>query len=124
MNIVDTSGWLAFFNGEKNADVFAEPIRESQELLVPTICIYEVFKFVKSKVGEVEAVRIVAQLKQGRVVELNEKTALEAADISIRHKLAMADSIIYATALIEDAVIWTQDADFKELRGVKYFVKQ
>ncbi len=124
MNIVDTSGWLAFFNGEKNADVFAEPISDHQMLLVPTICVYEIFKFVKSKAGEAEAVRIVAHLKQGRIVELNEKTALEAADIAIRHKLAMADSIIYATASMENAVIWTQDADFRELPGVKYFAKQ
>lgn len=123
MNIVDTLGWLAFFNGEKHAAVFSEPIADLQQLLVPAICIYEVFKFVKIKTSEMEAIRVIAQLKQGRVVELNEKIAMEAANVSIRHRLAMADSIIYATALIEGAVVWTQDADFKELPGVNYFQK-
>ncbi len=124
MNIVDTSGWIAFFNGEKNAEVFAKPIADTKKLLVPTICIYEVFNFVKNKEGEGEAVKIIAQLKQGRVLELTENIALEAATISIDHKLAMADILIYATARIEGAVIWTQDDDFDGLPGVKYYAKK
>ena len=123
MNIVDTSGWIAFFNGEANADIFAEPIENINKLLVPTICLYEVFKFVKNKEGEVEAIKIVAQLKQGKILPLTENIALEAATISINHKLAMADSLIYATAQIEGAAIWTQDDDFEGLPSVKYFVK-
>lgn len=51
---------------------------------------------------------------------LSEEIALKAALISIKHKLAMADSIIYATGLLEGAVIWTQDLDFKDLSRVKY----
>jgi predicted nucleic acid-binding protein len=35
----------------------------------------------------------------------------------------MADAIILATAQEYDAVIWTQDADFKDIEGVKYFPK-
>ena len=84
---------------------------------------YEVFKFVKNKEGEVEAIKIVAQLKQGKILPLTENIALEAATISINHKLAMADSLIYATAQIEGAAIWTQDDDFEGLPSVKYFVK-
>ncbi len=124
MNIVDTSGWIAFLNGEENAAAFAEPIGNTKKLLVPTICMYELFKFVKNKEGEVEAVKIVAQLKQGRVIELTEKIALEAANVSINHNLAMADSLIYATAQIEGAVLWTQDEDFKGIPGVKYYMKR
>ncbi len=121
MNIVDTSGWIAFLNGDGNADFFAEPIGNIEKLLIPTICMYELFKFIKRKEGESEAIKIAAQLKQGKIIPLTETIALEAASISIEYKLAMADSIIYATARMEGAVVWTQDQDFDGLPGVKFF---
>ncbi len=124
MNIVDTSGWIAFLNDEANAGIFAEPIGNIKKLLVPTICMYEIFKFVKQKEGEVEAIKIAAQLKQGQVLPLTETIALEAANISINYKLAMADSLIYASAKVADAIVWTQDKDFEGLPGVKYYAKK
>lgn len=124
MNIVDTSGWIAFLNDEANADIFAEPIGNIRKLFVPTICMYEIFKFVKLKEGEMEAIKISAQLKQGQVLPLTETIALEAANISINYKLAMADSLIYASAKIANAIVWTQDEDFKGLPGVKYYAKK
>lgn len=124
MNIVDTSGWIAFLNGEGNAAVFAEPLQDTERLLVPTICIYEMFKFTKIKKGKAEAIKIAAHMKQGRILELNEKIAMEAALISIDYKMAMADSLIYASARIADALIWTQDKDFKGLPSVKYYPKK
>lgn len=69
---------------------------------------------------ESKALHVIAQMKQGRVVNLREDIALKAAMISIRNKLPMADSIIYATGLIENAIIWTQDQDFKGLSGVNF----
>ncbi|MBW2370230.1 MAG: type II toxin-antitoxin system VapC family toxin [Deltaproteobacteria bacterium] len=123
MNIVDTSGWLAFFNGESNADIFSEPIGNTDSLIVPTICIYEVFKFVKLKNGESEAVKIIAHMKLGNVLPVTENIALEAANISIKHKLAVTDSLIYAGAQIKKAVVWTQDIDFEGLPGVNYYPK-
>ena len=110
MNIVDTSGLIAFLNDEANADIFAGPIGNIRKLLVPTICLYEIFKFAKQK--------------QGQVLPLTETIALEAANISINYKLAMADSLIYASAKIANAIVWTQDEDFKGLPGVKYYTKK
>ncbi len=124
MNIVDTSGWIAFFNGEGNAAIFAEPLQDKERLLVPIICIYEMYKFTKMKKGEAEAIKVIAHMKQGRILELTEKIAIEAASISIDYKMAMADSLIYASARIADALIWTQDEDFKELPRVKYYPKK
>jgi predicted nucleic acid-binding protein len=123
MNLVDTSGWIVYFFEEENAALFAEPIEDTENLIVPVICLYEVFKKVHLVAGESMALRAVAQMKQGRVIDLSEEIALKAALLSNRHKLPMADSLIYATGQIENALIWTQDSDFEHLDGVRYVRK-
>ncbi len=120
MNLVDTSGWIEYFFDEKNSSYFTEPIENTAILVVPVVCLYEVFKKVNQVADEAQALQTIAQMKQGKVIELNEEIALKAAMISLRHNLPMADSFIYATGQIENATIWTQDADFKGLPGVKY----
>lgn len=123
MNIVDSSGWLEFFSDGPNADHFAAPLSDRDNLLVPTVIIYEVFKVVLRERGENEALQATALLRQGDIVELSEDISLRAARLSILHKLPMADSIILATARAHDAVIWTQDDHFQGLNKVRYFQK-
>jgi predicted nucleic acid-binding protein len=120
MNLVDTSGWIEFFFGGENASEFVDPIEDLPQLIVPVVCLYEVFKKIYNVGDEAKALQAVAQMKQGRVVELNEDIALRAALISLRHKLPMADSFIYATGQLNEALVWTQDADFEGLPGVRY----
>ena len=120
MNLVDTSGWIEYFFGGANAAYFAPPIENTKELLVPVICLYEVFKKVNLVADEAGALDAVAQMKQGRIVDITEPIALSAALISLKRKLAMADSLIYATAREENALVWTQDEDFSKLPNVSY----
>lgn len=120
MNLVDTSGWIEYFFSGPDASFFAKPIEQSAELLVPVICLYEVFKKVTLAADEARALEAIAQMKQGRVVELSEDIALSAALISIQRKLPMAGSIIYATAKRHAARIWTLDEHFRGLPGVEY----
>jgi predicted nucleic acid-binding protein len=93
-------------------------------LLVPSVCLYEVFKIVLRQRGEPAALQAVALMRQGRVVDLTERIALLAAESSLQEKLPMADSIILATARLHDAHIWTQDADFEGLGNVTYVAKK
>jgi predicted nucleic acid-binding protein len=120
MNLVDTSGWIEYFFGGGNASFFAKPIEEPDNLIVPVVCLYEVFKKVNQVADETRALQVIAQMKQGRVIELSEEIALRAALVSLRQRLPMADSFIYATGQLEGAEIWTQDVDFKGLPGVRY----
>ena len=120
MNLVDTSGWIEYFFDERNSSYFAEPIENTSILIVPVVCLYEVFKKVNQVADEAQALQAIAQMKQGKVIELSEEIALKAAMISLRHNLPIADSFIYATGQLEKATIWTQDVDFKEFPGVKY----
>lgn len=124
MNIVDSSGWLEYFAEGGNADFFAPAIEDTKNLLVPVICLYEVFKKLLQQSGLNEAQVHVSDMKQGKVVEIDESLALSAAKLSADLKLPMADSLILATARANNAVLWTQDEHFKDLDGVKYIEKK
>jgi predicted nucleic acid-binding protein len=123
MNVVDSSAWLEYFADGPNASAFARAIESPAALLVPTLSLFEVFKRVCQQVGEEEGLKKIALMEQGRVVDLDRVTSLEAARISLQHGIALADSVILATARRYKATLWTQDADFAGLEGVRYFVK-
>ena len=120
MNVVDSSGWLEYLAAGPNADFFAGAVEATDELIVPTVSIYEVFKRVCQQRGEGEALQAVALMQQGSVVDLTIHLALEAARTSMMLGLPMADSIILATAQGADATLWTQDSDFATVEGVRY----
>ena len=124
MNVVDSSGWLEYFAAGPNADFFAAAVEATDELIVPTVSVYEVFKRVSQQRGEGDALQAVALMQQGDVVDLSIHLALEAARTSMALGIPMADSIILATAQSSDATLWTQDADFAEIDGVRYVAKR
>ena len=123
MNVVDSSGWVEYFTNGKNSRIFAPPIQDAENLLVPSICIYEVFKRLKLDLGEESALQAIGVMSYGRVVELDRKIAMDAAQVSLQFKLAMADSIILATSREYAATLWTQDAHFKDVEDVNYIEK-
>ena len=124
MNLVDSSAWLEYFADGPNAQFFAPAIEKTNELIVPTIVVFEVFKRVLQQRSARAALETVAILRQGRFIDLTNSLAIVAATVSHRDKLPMADSIIISTARSENAVIWTQDADFERLPGVKFRAKK
>lgn len=123
-NIVDSLAWLEYFADAPGAKHFASAIEDVSQLVVPAICLVEVFKVVLRQRGENNALQAVALMQQGRVVDLDASLALVAAKVGNEQKLPLADSIVYATALAVDGLVWTQDADFDGLPGVKYFAKR
>jgi predicted nucleic acid-binding protein len=123
VNVVDSSAWLEYFADGPNAGCFAVPVQAVQKLIVPTITIFEVFKRVYQQRGRNMAFRAVAQMRLGRVVDLDRKIAVAAARVGLAHKLALADSVVLATARAWDATLWTQDDDFEGIRSVRYSAK-
>ena len=120
MNVVDSSAWLEYFANGPNAAFFAKPIEEPDELVVPSLTIYEVFKRVLQQRDEGSALRAVAVMQQGTVIDLDLRLALSAARVSVDTKLPMADRVVLATARLHAATLWTQDADFERLPSVRY----
>lgn len=120
MNVVDSSAWLEYFAAGRNASYFSEAIESTRELLVPSICLYEVFKRVVQQRSESDALQAVAVMEQGRVIDMDAPTALSAARISVDLKLSMADSVILAISRHYKAVLWTQDGHFEGLEYVRF----
>jgi len=123
MNIVDSSGWLEFFADGPNADEFRKPLSDTENLIVPSISVFEVFKVVLRERDEDSALMAVSLMKQGRIIDLNFELVIQAAKTASDHKIPMADSIILTTGIFYDATVWTQDSDFKDFINVRYFPK-
>jgi len=123
VNVVDSSAWLAYFADEPTAGFFAQAIEDTELLIVPSICLYEVFKVILREKGEDEAFLAVAAMQQGEVVDLDGDLAIEAASVGHQEKFALADSIIYSIAQKWSATLWTQDEHFSGKPGVQYIEK-
>jgi predicted nucleic acid-binding protein len=124
MNIVDSSCWLEYFAGSKVGEKVSAIIEKVDDLLVPSITIYEVFKKLILELDEDRALFAAAHMKQGRVIDLDSDLAIYAAQVSKEYRLPMADSIIYAIGKKNNAQLWTQDKHFEMLDNVKYFSKE
>ena len=117
--VLDSSCWLEFLADTDRADHFAAVIEDVESLVVPVLTIYEVVKKLAREAGDETASAALSLMQRGRVVEVDLNLALAAAVSG----LPMADSLIYATARRHGAALWTQDAHFDGLPGVKYFPK-
>ena len=123
MNIIDSTFWLEYFSGTEAGNIVSEVIDNVDELIVPTITLYEVLKKLLLETTEDDALFAIAHMKQGKVIDLNDELALSAATISKKYKIPMADSIIYATNIKWNCILWTQDKHFINLDFVNYFKK-
>ena len=118
--LLDSSGWIEFFTGGPLAEKYAPYLTSRYQRITPTIVLYEVYKKIKQERGEETALLFAGRLSATQVVQLTESIALLAADVSLKHGLAMADAIVYATARDQEAEVVTGDADLKDLPGVVY----
>jgi len=118
--LVDSSGWIEFFTGGPLAERYAAYLASRYDIITPTIVLYEVYKKIKRERGEETALLLSGRLNATHVIQLTESIAYLAADLSLRHGLAMADAIVYATAKDQEAEVVTGDADLKDLPGVVY----
>lgn len=123
MNVVDSCGWLEYFANGSNADFFASAVEATDDLLVPSLTLFEVFKRILQQRTEADALRAIALMRQGRVIDLSDTLALGAARLSFETKLPLADSIILYSARHHGARLWTQDAHFESVDCVCFVRK-
>ncbi|MEZ5432199.1 MAG: type II toxin-antitoxin system VapC family toxin [Verrucomicrobiales bacterium] len=107
---LDSSAWIEItHNGE--CPTFLKAAHDINRVIVSTNTLYEVWKYTVTHADETRA--LVDLLQQGIVIPPDTAISIAAANLSMRHKIAMADSLIYATALASKATLWAQDDDFK-----------
>ncbi len=115
MNLRDLSGWLEYFANGKNSSYLAKPLESSTQLIVPVICLFEVFKKILQQKGKESALQAVVLMQKGEIVTIDATLSLNSARLSVDLKLPTADSLILTTARTYNATLWTQDANFKNI---------
>jgi predicted nucleic acid-binding protein len=123
VNLVDSSGWIEFFQAGGNGPVFKPVIEDRNALLVPTIALFEVHKVLSRRLPVDLVERCLNVMRLGRVLDFTDARAVAASQIAVRHQLAMADAAMYSMAQEFGAAFWTQDADYQGLVGVNYSPK-
>jgi len=124
VTLVDTCGWIEWLTEGTLADSFAPYLQDPAELLMPTTVQYELYKWVKRESDENTALETIALADDSHVIPLSTDIALVAADLSLSHKLAFADAVIYASARKYQVELVTSDDHFEGLPGVTYFPKK
>ena len=123
MVIVDSCGWLEWFTDGNLADKYRKYLEDQENLLMPAIVLYEVYKILKREVNEEKALLAVGYMKNSPVIPLDETLALSAADIALQENLAMADAIIVATSRLHNCTIISSDSDLKNQPNVSFIEK-
>ena len=123
MNMVDASGWIEYFLDTTRADLFAPVIENTEALMVTSINLYEVHRVLSRKLPADLRDTCLNLMRRAPIIDFTDALAIAAAELSLKHQLAMADAAMYAMALAHQATLWTQDADYQGLAGVQYFPK-
>jgi toxin FitB len=123
MNVVDSSGWIEYFLDTASADNFAAAIEQTNQLIVPALSFFEVHRFLSRTVDAAQRDTCLDIMRRSTVIDLNIERAVAASDIAQKHRLAMADAVMYSIAREFKATFWTQDVDYKDLPGVSYHAR-
>jgi toxin FitB len=121
--VVDSSGWIEHFLGSEQAAFFAPALANSGDLIVPALSIYEVHKRLSRGLPDDVVENCLGIMRRGQVVDITDARAVSASHIGQRHKLALADSVMYSIAQEFGATLWTQDIDYQGLPGVEFKAK-
>jgi predicted nucleic acid-binding protein len=123
MRVVDTSAWIEWLLGTALGKRLEPELPPNDEWIVPTIVQYELMRASIRALSKAQADAALAFSNKLAVRQLDTGLAVAAADYAARHSLAMADAVIYATAMEAGADLLTCDAHFANLPGVVYFAK-
>ena len=123
MKLIDSCVWAEVLQGSPTGQLFKPRMPIPAQLLVPTMVLYEVSKWLARTMDSQASDQVMVTLQMAEVVDATSSIALLAAELSITYKLHAIDALIYATALEYDAELVTCDAHFKDLPQVDYTPK-
>lgn len=120
MVVVDSSAWIEYLLDGPDSDLIEPFFQDPDKLILPAICVAEIERYLRA-FGDPPALETARQaMSVAKTISLDQNLAREAAEVGMRLRLPMADSIIYATARAFDADLLTLDAHFEGLPGVRY----
>ena len=124
MIIIDSSFWIEYFANNKYINIINPLLEDPKKVIIPTIIITEVYKKLLL-IMEYDTAKIyISQFLSYNIVENDINIAMQSSELSVKYKLPLADSIIYATAIQQNATLYTLDKHFEGLPNVNYFEKK
>lgn len=123
MNVVDSLGWIEYFQDTRRADFFATAIEDETSLLVPSISLFEVHRVLSRALPPVMVQACLDVMRRGRVLDLTDRRAIAGSKAAAQHGLALADAAICSMAVEHGATLWTQDIDYQGMPSVHYCAK-
>lgn len=121
--VVDTCGWIEWLTEGVLCTAYEPYLKIAKNLIVPSVVQYELYKWISRTVSESKAYEVIAVTQQGTIDVFDTSLALMAADASLEHNLAMADALVYASALKHKVLLITSDKHFEGLPQVEYLKK-
>ena len=122
--VVDSCGWIEFIGNEENASFFEPLLLDERRLIVPPLVVFEVTKRFLVLEQPLAVSAFLSVVERCNRPELTPAQMYSAAQAARLYKLAMADAIIWQTARENNAILYTQDAAFKDVPSVQYKMKQ
>lgn len=123
MYVIDTCILIEWLVAGQLLEQVQPYLEETDKILIPTIVQLELYKWVLRESDENTADQVIAFTLSCHVIDLTTEIALKAAELHQRHKLATADAVVYASALLHQAELISCDAHFKQLPHVVYLSK-
>jgi len=119
--LVDSWAWIEYWSGGSHADQAALHIEGKENAIVSTVNLAEIYYWILLHYDEKTAEeKVITIRKRCFIIPVEEEIAIEAAKIKHKTKMALADSIIIATAKKVKAKILTGDPDFRSLKDILY----
>jgi len=121
--LIDSWAWIEYWKGGNFARQAAKYIEGDEESIVSTINLAEVYFWVSRYYGEATANEKVLTIdKRSNVIAVEKDMAIDAAKIRRKERLALADSLILATARRFGGKVVTGDPDMKDLKDVVFLL--
>lgn len=117
IKLLDSSAWIDYLEGGVE---ITKIVDSGEELLTSAISIFEIRKkLLKEKIQKDLITKIINFLtNRSSIMDITIQEAMLASDLSLSFNLAAVDSLIFATAKSNGAILVTSDKDFKGLEGV------
>ena len=118
--LLDTSALLSFIEDEEGAERVEQALKQ-KETIVPWPVLLETYYITLQEEGQSEADRrfaLIKQLKVNILYDMDEATLLTAARLKALHRVSLADAIIAAFAIRNDAILMHKDPEFEALSGL------
>lgn len=116
--LLDSSIWIEILNSGPKHIKCQKEFDQAEQIIVPTTVIFEVYRKLASHLSEDQALSGITLLLKHEIKDLTQEVALTAADLSLQHKLGMADSLVLSHARMAEALFVTMDNDFAGLENV------